>query len=102
MNRKSSKRISVMMACITATSLLGLASLTPQAMAQATGNTYSGQATVINITDIHQPFPGPIVICDTGPLPSTGGFLEASVLETNVANGELTLELAHATTSGDG
>jgi len=91
-----------MMACITATSLLGLASLTPQAMAQATGNTYSGQATVINITDIHQPFPGPIVICDTGPLPSTGGFLEASVLETNVANGELTLELAHATTSGDG
>jgi hypothetical protein len=69
---------------------------------QSTGVSYSGQAVVINISDIHVPFSGSIVICDTGPLPSTGGFLEASVLSTNVADGALTLELAHATTSGDG
>jgi hypothetical protein len=67
----------------------------------STGISYSGRATVVNITDIHN-VPGPIVICDTGPLPSSGGFLEATVMQTNVANGELTLELAHATTSGDG
>ena len=41
---------------------------------------YSGQATVINITDVHAPIPGPIVICDTGPLPPSGGFLQASVM----------------------
>ncbi len=63
---------------------------------------YSGQATVINITDVHAPIPGPIIICDTGPLPPSGGFLEASVMETNVANGALTCELARATTRGDG
>ncbi|MEW6304812.1 MAG: choice-of-anchor P family protein [Verrucomicrobiota bacterium] len=63
---------------------------------------YSGQATVVDIRDISQPFPGPIVICDTGPLPSSGGFLEASVASTNIADGALTLELARATTSGDG
>src|SRR6266478_1083323 len=63
---------------------------------------YSGQATVINITDVHAPIPGPIVICDTGPLPPSGGFLQASVMETNVANGALTCELARATTRGDG
>jgi hypothetical protein len=74
---------------------------TQRTLAQ-TGVSYSGRATVVNVTDIHQPVPGPIIIADTGPLPSTGGFLEASVLETNIANGELTLELAHATTSGDG
>jgi len=45
-----------------------------------TGTYYSGQATVINMTDAHN-YPGPIVICDTGPLPTSGGFQDASVTE---------------------
>ena len=66
-----------------------------------TGTYYSGQATVVSIMDAHN-YPGPIVICDTGPLPTSGGFMDASVMETNVANRALTLELAYAATSGDG
>ena len=69
---------------------------------QSTGVSYRGQATVINVTDIHQPFPGPIVICNAGPLPSAGGFLETSVTETNIANGALMFELAQASCSGEG
>jgi len=66
----------------------------------STGVSYSGQATVINLQDMHNS--APIVICDTGPLPSTGGFIESSVIETNVSDGELTFELADATTDGNG
>lgn len=46
---------------------------------QSTGVSYSGQATVVSLTDIHN-FSSPIVICDTGPLPSSGGTLQATVL----------------------
>ncbi|HEY2329149.1 MAG TPA: choice-of-anchor P family protein [Verrucomicrobiae bacterium] len=64
--------------------------------------TYSGQATVVNLYNIHD-FPSPtVVICDTGPLPSSGGTLETTVDETNVANGALTLDTADAFTTGDG
>ncbi len=72
-----------------------------EAFGQATGTSYSGQATVVDITDTHN-FPSPIVICDTGPLPSSGGTLQVTVLETNVDNGALTLENADAITTGDG
>src|SRR2546422_3642027 len=73
----------------------------PSDTGQASGISYSGQATVINITDIHNN-PSPIVICDSGPLPSAGGFLEASATETSVADGALTFDMANAETSGDG
>jgi len=79
----------------------GQRTLLAQLLEGTPGVTYSGQATVINITDVHN-FPSPIVICDTGPLPSAGGFLEASVTETNVANGALVFELGHATCEGFG
>ncbi len=72
-----------------------------EAFGQSTGASYTGQATVVDITDIHN-FPSPIVICDTGPLSSLGGTLEATVQETNVFNGALTLENADAVTTGDG
>jgi hypothetical protein len=42
------------------------------------------------------------VICDTGPLASGGGFLEATVTDTNVANGALTFNQSRATCRGDG
>ena len=68
---------------------------------KTTATTYCGHATVVNLTDIHN-FSSPIVICDTGPLPGSGGTFEAAVLNTNVDNGALTLENADAITSGDG
>jgi hypothetical protein len=71
------------------------------APSQSSPTTYSGQATVVNLFNIHD-FPNPIVvICDTGPLPGSGGTLEAIVDQTNVANGALTLDTADAITSGD-
>lgn len=69
---------------------------------QPTAMSYSGQATVVSLFNIHN-FPSPtVVICDTGPLPGSGGTLEATVSETNVANGALTLDTADAFTTGDG
>ncbi|HXT40922.1 MAG TPA: choice-of-anchor P family protein [Candidatus Angelobacter sp.] len=62
---------------------------------------YSGQATVVNLGNIHN-FPSPIVICDTGPLPASGGTLESTVLDTNVNNGALTFDTADAISTGDG
>ncbi len=79
----------------------GQRTLLAQLLEGTPGVTYSDQATVINITDVHN-YPSPIVICDTGPLPSAGGFLEASVTEANVANGALVFELGHATCEGFG
>ena len=94
--------VSACLAAIALTLADGQKSLLAQGLLeQSPGVAYSGQATAINITDTHN-FPSPIVFCDTGPLPSGGGFLEASANETSVANGALTFRMAHATTRGDG
>src|ERR1700722_7621071 len=71
------------------------------AQLQATAVSYSGQATLVTLSDIHN-FPSPIVIGDTGPLPSSGGTLEVSILDTNVDGGALTFDTAKAFTTGDG
>lgn len=68
---------------------------------------YSGQATALRIEDVEIPIPGPIVLADTGPLPTTGGFLEASeedyqLLGTDGVTVALGVEFAYATTSGGG
>jgi len=69
---------------------------------QPTVTSYSGQATVVSLFNIHN-FPDPtVVICDTGPLPGAGGTLEATVTDTNVAGGALTFDTADAFTTGDG
>src|SRR5712692_923737 len=60
-------------------------------------NSFSGQATVVRATVLGIT----TVISDTGPLPSSGGALEASLLEASVA-GLLTAEVAHASTIGQG
>lgn len=58
---------------------------------------FSGQATVVRAT---LPLTGTtIVLSDTGPLPQSGGALEASLLAVTVPN-LLTAEVAHASTVG--
>ena len=69
-----------------------------EALADSTDRTtYSGQATVVqaNVLGLET------VLSDTGPLPPSGGALEASLLEANVS-GLLTAEVLHASTVGQG
>jgi hypothetical protein len=58
---------------------------------------FSGQATLIDITNIHMgpPF---VIIGDTGELPSAGGNIEVSITETNMEG--LSLALGSAATRG--
>lgn len=60
-------------------------------------HTYSGQGTVVSADVLGLE----TIISDTGPLPSSGGALEKSLLEVN-AIGLGTLEVAHAATVGKG
>jgi hypothetical protein len=60
--------------------------------------TYSGRATVVQATVLGL---APITLVDAGPLPSSGGAEEKSLLEANVP-GLLTAEVLHAATSGQG
>ncbi len=64
---------------------------------------FSGQATVVRATVLNL---SPILISDTGPLPSSGGALETSLLETGsvdlVGAGSLQASVLHATTIGQG
>lgn len=69
--------------------------------AQAAGRettTFSGQATAVRVTD---PLTGPVTLADTGPLPSSGGALDASLLSASVP-GVLSANVLHATTIGQG
>src|SRR5713226_8472089 len=68
------------------------------AVAQTSDPTaFSGQATVLRATVLGNT----VVVSDTGPLPSSGGALQASLLTVNVP-GLATAEAAHATTIGQG
>src|ERR1700722_20212551 len=86
-------------AFLAAFALTDIALLQSQALAQSGGVSYSGRATVVNISNIHEPAPNPIVVCDTGPLPSTGGNLSVSFGSGNIYGGVL-FSNASATTSG--
>jgi hypothetical protein len=103
---KTSLRLCRIITLCAALGLLGWSFVDgPRALGQllgfsSTGTSYSGRATLINLTDMHNS--ENIVICDTGPLPSSGGFLEVTVTETNVENGALTLELGRAAIDGNG
>jgi hypothetical protein len=59
--------------------------------------TFSGQATVVRANALGVS----TVVSDTGPLPPSGGALEASLLSASVP-GLLTAEVAHASTIGQG
>ncbi len=74
----------------------------PKARAQGAGDpiTFSGQATGVRAT-VFGPLGGTTVLSDTGPLPSSGGAREASLLTASVP-GLLTAEVLHASTVGRG
>lgn len=74
-----------------------LAQVIQASPASAASNTFSGRATVIDATVAGQT----IVLADTGPLPSGGGALEASLLEANVP-GTLDAQVLHASTVAQG
>ncbi len=65
--------------------------------AQADPTTFSGQATVLRATVLGNT----VVVSDTGPLPSSGGSLQTSLLTVNVP-GLASAQVAHATTIGQG
>lgn len=65
--------------------------------ASAASNTFSGRATVVDATVAGQH----LVLADTGPLSSSGGALEVSLLEANVP-GLASAEVLHASTVAQG
>jgi hypothetical protein len=77
--------------------LLLIAQALAPASASAASNSFSGRATVVDATVAGQH----IVLADTGPLPSGGGALEASLLEANVP-GILSAQVLHASTVAQG
>jgi hypothetical protein len=85
----------------TITAGAGFAVLLALLGAQSTlGQSYSGRATVVNISDISQPSTNPIVIADTGPLPGSGGDLSVLIGSANYYDGAVTLQNASVSTSG--
>jgi hypothetical protein len=80
-------------------SVVALAGLATSGALAASGDrtTFSGQATVVRATVLGNT----TVLSDTGPLPESGGALEASLLEAEVP-GLLTAEVLHASTVGQG
>jgi hypothetical protein len=70
----------------------------PSGKGGGTANTFSGQATVVRATVLGLQ---PIILSDTGPLPSSGGALNTSLLSAQV-QGLLTAEVLHASTVGQG
>lgn len=62
---------------------------------------YSGRATVVQATVLGGAPIAPITLVDAGPLPSSGGADEQSLLDANVP-GLLSAEVLHAATSGQG
>jgi hypothetical protein len=78
--------------------LLAWLAVPAASVAHADSTTFSGQATVVRATVSGLP---PVVLSDTGPLPSSGGAQEASLLEASVP-GLLTAQVLHASTVGHG
>ncbi|MDB6165323.1 MAG: hypothetical protein JWQ83_463 [Lacunisphaera sp.] len=69
--------------------------------------TYSGQAVALDIEGVQEPVAGPIVIADTGPLPSGGGSLVADETAYRLFGADgvtvaLGVDFAHAATYDSG
>lgn len=82
-------------ACFPASISVGQQRETDALTSSGHATTFSGQATGINATVLGIN----TVIADTGPLPSSGGALQASLLTASVP-GLLTADVLHATTIG--
>lgn len=78
--------------------LAGVMTLPLTGVAHADSTSFSGQATGVKAT---APVVGNVVLADTGPLPSSGGSLQTSLLNPSVP-GLLTAEVFHASTVGQG
>jgi hypothetical protein len=63
--------------------------------------TYSVRANAVNIQDTHNP-PVPLVLADTGPLPSSGGTLSVSVSNVNDVGGAVLIDAATGDVTGLG
>lgn len=63
---------------------------------------YSGQSIALRIDGVTEPTPGQILLCDTGPLPPTGGTLHVTHSDFSYGGGALTVDHADAFTSGSG
>lgn len=75
----------------------------PQADKKTAGSAiYSGQAIALRIDGVTSPTPGQILLCDTGPLPATGGLIHVSKADFTYGGGALTIAHADAVTSGSG
>jgi hypothetical protein len=70
-------------------------------LSSSQNTTYSGRATVVQATVLGGTPIAPITLVDAGPLPSSGGAAEQSLLNANVP-GLLSAEVLHAATSGQG
>lgn len=68
----------------------------------STATIYSAQAVALKVDGVTTPTPGPIVLCDTGPLPATGGALQKTESNFTHGNGGLTIDHAAAFASGSG
>ncbi len=71
------------------------------ARAQAATVSYSGQASAVVITDTTNP-PGGLTLCDTGPLPDTGGSLHQSISNVDDVQSAILIDNATADVTGDG
>lgn len=63
---------------------------------------YSAQAVAFKVDGVQHPTAGPIVICDTGALPGSGGFLDVYATDVNIQGGALTIDAVEAHASGSG
>ncbi len=68
----------------------------------ASSVSYSGRAIAFHVDGVTEPVAGPIVIGDTGPLPSAGGTLEQHATNVSIAGGALTIDTVDASTTGSG
>ncbi|MBI3885793.1 MAG: hypothetical protein HY302_08720 [Opitutae bacterium] len=80
----------------------GLLNHAATAAVTTASTTYKGQASIVVITDSTSIPGGSLLLCDTGMLPSTGGSLEQTISDVNVADGGLLIKSALASTVGSG
>jgi hypothetical protein len=80
----------------------GLAAGMRAVAAQDATATYQGQASIVVITNSTSIPGGSLLLCDTGPLPGSGGSLEQTISNVNTANGGLLIDMARAATVGAG
>ena len=70
--------------------------------ASSSSTVYSGRAVAVKIDGVINPTPGQIIVCDTGPLPATGGSLNVSQSNFSLYDGAMRMDYVNAQASGAG